>query len=183
MFAPILRIARDLFVDGYSVVGAIAPLLSIGFTAAKALDLAINLRGISYAWALLPLLLWVVVAYVRRNVRFLDLERQQNNPEARADGLTKLGELRARGVALRNKSVNSKQEMDRWFKDEADWLEEVYKAAGEVSRPLRDRVTTLDTVSPGPRVDTPGFTPEHTHFRNIISEVTKRIGEFLEKNQ
>src|SRR5258708_27210160 len=109
MFARILRIARDLFVDGYSVVGAIAPLLSIGFTVAQALDLAINLREISYAWALLPLLLWVVVAYVRRNLRFLDLERQQNNLEARADGLTKLGELRARGVALRNKSVNSKQ--------------------------------------------------------------------------
>jgi hypothetical protein len=183
MLSRILRIVRDLFVDGHSVVGALAPLLSIGFTLTKALDLAINLREVSYAWGLLPILLWVIVAYVRRNLQFIYLEQQQTNLDARAKGLAKLGELRARGVALRNKSVTSQREMEEWYKDEAEWLEEVYKAAGEVSPPLRDRIRTLDTVSQGPRGDTPGFTPEHTHFRNIISEVIKRISDYLEKNQ
>ena len=164
MLTRIFRILRDLFVDGYSVVGATAPLLSIGFTLAKAFDLAINLREVSFAWALLPLLIWVLVAYVRRNLQFIDLEQRQNKLDAWTDGLSKLGELRARGVTLRNKSVTSQQEMDQWLKDEAEWLEEVYQAAGEVSRPLRDRVATLDTVAQGPRTDTPGFTPEHTPF-------------------
>jgi hypothetical protein len=72
--------------------------------------------------------------------------------------------------------------MEQWFIDEKQWLDEVYKVAGEISPPLRDRIETLDTLSPGPKL-TPGFSGAHTHFRNIISEVTKRIGEFLEKNQ
>jgi hypothetical protein len=70
----LLRIARELFFDGYSAVGLAAPLLSITFTLAKAFDVSINLRDVSYAWALLPLLIWVLVAYVRRLSHYTALE-------------------------------------------------------------------------------------------------------------
>ena len=66
MLHRIKDIATDLYKDGYKLLGAIAPLLSVGFTLAKAFDLSVNLRGVSYAWALLPIALWVTVAYVRR---------------------------------------------------------------------------------------------------------------------
>lgn len=61
-----LSFLRDLFADGYKLLGASAPVLSIIFTIAKALNLKVGLENVSYAWALLPLLLWVLVAYVRR---------------------------------------------------------------------------------------------------------------------
>lgn len=182
MLSRIFRILRDLFVDGYSVVGAVAPILSISFTAAKAFDLTIHLRDISYVWGLIPILLWVVVAYVRRDLRFIELEQQHDNKRARADGLGRLGQLRQRGVALRNKSVSSQQELDQWNTDQQQWLAEVTQVAGEISPPLRDRLQTLDTVSPGPLLSG-GFSPAHNHFRNIMSEITKRIGDYLERNQ
>jgi hypothetical protein len=91
--------------------------------------------------------------------------------------------LREHGVALRNKPVTTQPEMDQWLRDKDQWLNEVYGAAGEVSPLLQARIKTLDTVGPGPRLATPGFTQEHTDSRRIISEIMKRIEEFLEKNQ
>src|ERR1700730_18604648 len=102
MLSRIWKILRDLFVDGYSIVGAIAPLLSIGFTVSKAFDAIPNLREISYAWGLLPILLWVLVAYARRDLRYIDLEKGTINLNARAESLAKLGKLREDGVALTN---------------------------------------------------------------------------------
>jgi hypothetical protein len=182
LLSRILRILRDLFADGYSVVGALAPILSISFTAAKAFDVTVHLRDISYAWALLPILLWVIVAYVRRHSQFVGLEKQQDDKRARANGLARLGQLRERGVALRNKSVSSQQEMDQWNIDQQQWINDIQDAAAAISPPLRDRLQTLDTVSPGPKLSQ-GFSGEHTHFRNIMSEMIKRVGDYLEKNQ
>jgi hypothetical protein len=73
MLSRIWKILRDLFVDGYLVVGLAAPLLSIGFTVLKASDAIPNLRDTSYAWALLPILIWVLAAYVRRDSRYITL--------------------------------------------------------------------------------------------------------------
>jgi len=182
MLGRIWRILRDLFVDGYSVVGAIAPALSVSFTVLKAFDAFPNLRGISYLWGLVPILVWILVAYVRRDLRYIDLEQQTSNVAARAENLAKLGKLRKDGVALRNKSIRTQQDFNQWSKDEAEWRQQVYQIAGALSSPLRSRLETLDTVGPGPRLD-PGFTIEHTEARKFISEITKRVGEFLEKNQ
>ncbi len=182
MLSRIFRILRDLFADGYSVVGALAPILSISFTAVKAFDVTVHLRDISYAWALLPILLWVIVAYVRRHSQFVALEKQQDDKQAKTIGLAQLGQLRERGVALRNKSVTSQQEMDQWNSDQQQWIDEVDQVAGEISPPLRDRLRTLDTISPGPLL-APGFNGAHTHFRGIMSEIIRRIGDYLEKNQ
>ncbi|MDB5578298.1 MAG: hypothetical protein JWR80_3474 [Bradyrhizobium sp.] len=58
----------DLWRDGYAVVGIIAAPLSIIFTLAKAFDVQAlgHLRDVSYAWAFAPLVIWFLVAYVRR---------------------------------------------------------------------------------------------------------------------
>ena len=63
---PWLAFLKDMFIDGYKLIGASAPVLSIDFTIAKALDLHIGLENISYAWGLLPLSLWVLIACWRR---------------------------------------------------------------------------------------------------------------------
>jgi hypothetical protein len=79
--------------------------------------------------------------------------------------------------------VRSQQEMDSWNAEYTSWLRDVYEAAGAVSQPLRDRLETLDAVNAGPKLPTPGFTVDHTNSRNIISEITRRIGEYLKENQ
>lgn len=68
------EICIDLYRDGYSLVGAIAPLVSIGFTLAKAYNLNVSLQGVSYAWALLPLVVWLAVAYIRRWLAYYQAE-------------------------------------------------------------------------------------------------------------
>lgn len=61
------KIAKDLFVDGFQKIGLIAPLASLLFTICKLLDVKLSwLQSIDYAWGLLPLLIWVTIAYVRR---------------------------------------------------------------------------------------------------------------------
>lgn len=70
------QFVRDLFSDGYQIVGAIAPLLSILFTVAKLFEWPDQaIKDVSYAWALLPLLGWVLVAYFRRRKRSVNLEK------------------------------------------------------------------------------------------------------------
>ncbi len=71
----VLRIPADLFKDGYKLLGVFAPILSISFTVAKAAGLQLGLQHVSYAWALGPILLWVLVAYVRRCLAMKRLDR------------------------------------------------------------------------------------------------------------
>jgi hypothetical protein len=65
----------DFWRDGNALLGIVAAPLSIAFTVAKALDVPAlsHQRDISYAWALAPLLIWVLVAYVRRRAHSLNL--------------------------------------------------------------------------------------------------------------
>lgn len=123
-------------------------MLAIVFTAAKAFDTIPNLSNISYAWGLLPILVWVAVAYVRRCRRYNDLEQQTIGFRNRAEGLARLAALRERGVALRNKAVNTQPEMEQWLKANAQWLNEVYGVVGAVSVSLAARIRTLGTVGP-----------------------------------
>jgi hypothetical protein len=66
--------------DGLRYLRVIAPLASIVFTVLKALEFPVHLKDWSYAWALLPLLIWVVVAYVRR---WIDSERLEGLIESK----------------------------------------------------------------------------------------------------
>lgn len=79
-FVRIRETLFDLYRDGYSLIGAIAPILSIGFTTAKALDVNVNLRDVSYAWAFAPLTVWLFVAYWRRwNEHYVSIGERQRD--------------------------------------------------------------------------------------------------------
>src|ERR1700730_9732711 len=58
--------------DGYKALSIIAPFLSIAFTVAKIFDVVPQLRHVDYAWAFVPITLWLAVAYVRRWTAFQD---------------------------------------------------------------------------------------------------------------
>jgi hypothetical protein len=90
---PWLDFLKDMFIDGYKLIGASAPVLSIGFTIAKALDLHIGLENISYAWGLLPLLLWVLIAYWRRWLVSRELSVEQRGQADRVAGWMEAADL------------------------------------------------------------------------------------------
>ena len=61
------RFVRDLCIDSHAAVSFMAPVSSLGFTLVKWAEVPIvGLKDISYAWALLPLLIWFIVGYARR---------------------------------------------------------------------------------------------------------------------
>jgi len=79
MVKRLLAFAADFWRDGNAVLGIVAAPLSVAFTLAKAFDLPAlsHLRDISYAWALAPLLIWVLVAYVRLRARTAQNKRKE----------------------------------------------------------------------------------------------------------
>lgn len=70
-----LKFIRNFFNDGYKKVGLLAPGLSISYTLLKAFEVDLKgLKELSYAWALLPLLVWVLMAYISRFRSYNELE-------------------------------------------------------------------------------------------------------------
>jgi len=70
---------KDLCADGYRVISVIAPLLSILFTIAKWQEWkVVDLKEVSYAWALLPLTIWFLIAYIRRWQRSNEFEKERD---------------------------------------------------------------------------------------------------------
>jgi hypothetical protein len=81
MWKTVSFFIKDLWTDGYKFIGAIAPILSIGFTIAKATEVHVSLRDISYAWAFAPLLVWLFMAYLKRWRACRELEAKINKSE------------------------------------------------------------------------------------------------------
>ena len=77
MFKHSLSFIRALSGDGYKAISIVAPLASLSFTALKAFGAeGWNFASASYAWALLPILVWVSVAYARRWSASLEVESE-----------------------------------------------------------------------------------------------------------
>jgi len=74
-----------LFSDGFKALGLFSWLLSGIFTIAKIYDAVSWLRHIDYAWALLPITVWLLVAYYRRWTAYQD---QVEAPRPPATSLT-----------------------------------------------------------------------------------------------
>jgi hypothetical protein len=68
MSGQIRAFFKDFLSDGYAIVGIIAAPASVPITSAKFFNVpvGVDLSQVSYAWALAPLLVWFVVAYIRR---------------------------------------------------------------------------------------------------------------------
>ncbi len=178
----VLRIPADLFKDGYKLLGIFAPILSISFTVAKAAGLQLGLQHVSYAWALGPILLWVLVAYVRRCLFSYKLEDATRDEATRQERLAALSSIRQRGVQIRNGEPGSQAELDAWEIEGDNWITEAYAVAGSVSATLRARLETLDEMGPVPdRV--PEISPSQVHRTEVMSEMLRRIGAYLEKHQ
>jgi hypothetical protein len=62
----IFRVPVALYSGGFKALSLFAPLLSIAFTIAKPFDAVSILRDISYASELLPITIWLLVAYTHR---------------------------------------------------------------------------------------------------------------------
>ena len=74
LFTKVWEYVLDVVGDGYKVVGLAAPLLSLAFTFSKAWGVeVISLQEISYAWALLPIVVWLLIAYTRRRAEHLKM--------------------------------------------------------------------------------------------------------------
>lgn len=75
---------KNLFADGFKIVGLVGPALSAIFWIAKlGFGAQVMLQDWSYAWGLLPITIWLAVAYFRRWHSFQELEREseKNRPK------------------------------------------------------------------------------------------------------
>lgn len=183
MLNRIWRTFKDLIADGYSFIGAIAPILSIGFTAAKALDLNIAIRDVSYAWAILPLLIWLLIAYLRRHAKYGELEEREVTASRKQSLLNELNEHRKLGVEIRNSHPDGGAELQLWFAQSRAWMTVAYDIAGRISPQLRARLETLNETGPAPDRTRQYLTKEHQHETRILSEILRRMEKYIEKNQ
>jgi len=74
----ILGFCRDFVSDGYKLISFIVPALSALGAALRFFEVPV-VKDFSYAWALLPLTVWVVIAYFRRWRYSKELEQKQQS--------------------------------------------------------------------------------------------------------
>lgn len=106
------------------------------------------------------------------------LEKRLFDKEARQNAISKLWELRAEGVQIRNESVPAGDTAD-WEARYNDWRERVYGEAGKISSILEAWLRTLDQVRPGPNLGT-AASVDHLRDRGNMSEILLRMQEFLQ---
>ena len=99
---------------------------------------------------------------------------------ARREAIAALAELREEGVQLRNEVITSEgfPEWDRRF---SRWRLNALAAAERASPALKARLDVLDETRPAPEM--PIVHSMHAQVLRIFSEILRRIGEFLEKEQ
>jgi hypothetical protein len=137
------RLIRDLWSDGYKVFGTIAPLASLSFTLAKALEVHVSLRDISYAWAFAPLLAWLFVAYLRRWLAYRDLEAQLDTRNKKMAVKAAIGRYIDAGnkllISSSTGSGNSsmKKSAEQWVTNAHDFINAAF-GSGEVTLFLSD---------------------------------------------
>lgn len=102
MFNKSWEYARDVVGDGYKIVGIVAPLFTISFTAYKLVGgQMIDLRNVSYAWAFLPIVIWLLIAYTRRRAAHLEMIETYLTSRATRDRIEKqLAEYVAAGETM-----------------------------------------------------------------------------------
>lgn len=73
----IIKLAATFFDDGYKNIGLINPAITFVLSICKFLEVDFaGLKNLSYGWVLLPLLIWVIMAYVSRWKKYELLEKQ-----------------------------------------------------------------------------------------------------------
>ena len=120
----ILIFGRNLFTDGYKLVGWSASILTILFPLAKWLgwSVIIDLQELSYAWAFAPITIWFFIAYWRRWVKYQNLQEERDRLQEIKDYETALDELSKKFDHGNNKILNAAIQSDVEFgKWKAEW--------------------------------------------------------------
>jgi hypothetical protein len=97
----------------------------------------------------------------------------------RRDAINRLWQLRKEGVEHRNEGITMSGLMS-WLERYEEWRAEVLVQAGIVSEGLQAWLTTLDQVKPPPTLSSPSIDDQHQHKREIMSEILRRLQNFLE---
>ena len=120
----IINFGKDLVGDGYKIIGIAAPILSIVFLLAKALEWPVKetLQNLSYAWALLPITVWFFIAYVRRWQHSKSLEGNRDLQGA-VDTLSDF--LDDGNTRLFNAHISNDSQHVQWCSDWGTWTHEV----------------------------------------------------------
>jgi hypothetical protein len=98
--------------------------------------------------------------------------------EARQEAISRLWQLRAEGVQIRNEHVVLANVAD-WQARYNGWCKRVYAEAGKISSNLDAWLWTLDQVRRGPQLD-PAASTDHLRDRGFMSEILLRMQEFLQ---
>lgn len=106
------------------------------------------------------------------------LEKRLFDKEARQEAISRLWQLRAEGVQIRNEQVVLANQAD-WQARYNGWCERVYGEAGKISSNLEAWLRTLDQVRPGPNLGT-AASADHLRDRGNMSEILLRMQEFLQ---
>jgi hypothetical protein len=107
-----------------------------------------------------------------------ELDQKLDNRERRRVAISKLWELRARGVKHRNKEI-AVATVPKWHKEFVAWKTEVYEQAEQVSHGFRAWLEVLDRMRREPGLP-PAANKEHLRYRHFMSEMLFRMQEFLQ---
>lgn len=142
-------------------------------------------------WTLAPLLAFPVVylyGFIRAPKKVYDeaqenirnLKLQLDNEAARQNSINILWRLRSEGITLRNKSISSLEELEEWKKYFSQWRDEVLEESGKVNVNLKCYLERLDVTGQNPS-NLNIFNPDHELQARIMSEILKRLQEYLKK--
>ena len=171
-------VVTDLFGDGYKLVSITAPFLSLAFTITKIFEVPImGFREVSYAWASLPLLIWVFIAYVRRWLKSKSLELERDNLQDLKNYEGALDELSRKfdygNNEIFNSSISNENEYPIWKEKWKSWYLEV-ECYLEEHFGLRERNMFKNLVI----VHTPefgGVNKDHAFDRRLVAQQLETI--------
>lgn len=177
--------SKDIFSDGYKLVGIVAPLLSISWTLAKffAGPKVMSIQEMSYAWALLPITIWLLIAYVRRwrkseSLRIdRDALQELKNYEDALDSLSVLFDEGNQKI-LNSYEVADETQYRAWQNTWGKWGCRVQKYLeahfGLSERNLFRNIVYYDTLE-----DLGGFCDRHKEERSMLVHQLKTIRKII----
>ena len=169
-----LRIICDFINDGTKAVSVLAGVLSIFYTAGKAWEWPVieAWKEYSYAWALAPLLVLAIIAYVRRWLKYQTLETQRNTLRDIRDYETAINELfdlfDEGNNTVFHPPVMADGEYAPWYARWVNWQNRVERHL-EQHFGLREKNLFRNLII----VDTPklsGYSPQYIHQRQQVAK-------------
>ena len=181
----VCRFFGDMVADGYKFVSVIAPILSILFVLAKAVEWPVKetLKELSYAWALLPITIWFLIAYIRRWNKSKSFERGRDQLRDIRDYKTAIDALSVLFDEGNNKifngyTVTNEIQYGSWHTTREGWAARV-EAHLEESFGLSERNLFKNIVLFYQIKELGGISDEHNKERSILAHQLQTIREII----